>query len=149
VGPSGSARNQVPVPLPVLPSLADANPPNERDSPQDVRFKRLRGHIFVQAQLQLLTAVYEEVTHRVYGRTFALQADAQNWETLHNLPPIRPFNTESVTISAPLSAITSVSCRLICWSSCSSASINPHACYPFLQPADEQSIPSGWPSNRI
>ena len=44
-----AARNYVPVPLPVLPSLADADTPDDRDSPQVIRFKRLRGQIFVQA----------------------------------------------------------------------------------------------------
>jgi hypothetical protein len=102
-----AARNYIPVPLPVLPSLADADSPDDRDSPQVVRFKRLRGQIFVQARLHLLTAVYEAVTHRVYGRTFALQADARYWETLRNLSMVWSPQTDpspqSQSPSQPLS----------------------------------------------
>ena len=124
-----AARNQIPVPLPVLPSLADANPPDEHDSQQVVRFKRLRGQIFVQARLHLLTAVYEAVTHRVYGRTFALQADAEYWVTLHNLSMVWSPQTDPLTQSQPQSQPLSarVSCRFICWSSSSPETFHPHA----------------------
>ena len=120
---------QIPVPLPVLPSLADANPPDEHDSQQVVRFKRLRGQIFVQARLHLLTAVYEAVTHRVYGRTFALQADAEYWVTLHNLSMVWSPQTDPLTQSQPQSQPLSarVSCRFICWSSSSPETFHPHA----------------------
>ena len=35
--------------------------------------KRLRGHIYVQSTYKLLAAVFEGVTERIYGRTFALK----------------------------------------------------------------------------
>ena len=55
----------------------------------------------MQARLHLLTAVYEAVTHRVYGRTFALQADARYWETLRNLSMVWSPQTDPSPQSQP------------------------------------------------
>ena len=35
--------------------------------------KRLRGHIYVQSTYKLLAAVFEDITERIYGRTFAFK----------------------------------------------------------------------------
>ena len=80
-----AARNKHPVPLPVLPVFSELAPPDDRHNPQVVRFQRLRGRIFVQARLHLLTAVYEAITHRVFGKTSPLQFDAQYWDSLGTL----------------------------------------------------------------
>ncbi len=60
-------------------------PPDDHHNPQVVRFQRLRGRIFVQARLHLLNAVYEAITHRVFGKTSPLQFDAQYWDSLVSL----------------------------------------------------------------
>jgi hypothetical protein len=103
-----AARNYIPVPLPVLPVLSEVGPPEDKDSPQVVRFKRLRGQIFVQARLQLLTAVYEAVTHRVFGRTFPLQADAQYWATLSQLSTVWSSNSVPLSQDSTMSSSASV-----------------------------------------
>jgi hypothetical protein len=51
-------------------------------------FKLLRGCIFTQDQLHVLTALYEAITHRVYGHTFPLQADAHYWAVLDQLSSV-------------------------------------------------------------
>ena len=94
-----AARNCIPVPIPVLPHLS-AGPQDEADTPAVVRFKRPRGQIFVQSRLHILTAVYEAVTHRVYGRTFHLQNDPQYWDALSSL---------SAVVSAPDMPVSQVS----------------------------------------
>ncbi len=48
----------------------------------------LRGQVFLQAGLHLLTAVYEAMTHRVYGKSFPLRFDSQYWETLGTLSAV-------------------------------------------------------------
>ena len=109
-----AARNYVPVPVTVLPVLSAAPSSDDHHSPQVVRFKRLRGQLFVESRLHLLTAVYEAITHRVYGRTSPLQSQAQYWETLSSLsllwsptsppssqPPAAPGPSQSVPLVAP------------------------------------------------
>ncbi len=71
------------------PSQSDAPSPNDHNSPQVVCFKRLQGQLFVESHLHLLTAVYEAITHRVYGRTSSWQNQAQYWETLSSLSLLR------------------------------------------------------------
>ena len=83
-----AARNYIPVPLPVLPLPFGADSSEEQDSPQVVRFKLLRSRIFAQDRLHVLTALYEAITHRVYGHTFPLQADAHYWAVLAQLSSI-------------------------------------------------------------
>ena len=80
-----AARSCIPVPLPVLPLLSAVAPPDAQDTPAVLRYKRLRSQIFVQSRLHVLTAVYEAVTHRVYGKTFPLQNDPQYWDALSSL----------------------------------------------------------------
>jgi hypothetical protein len=109
-----AARNYVPVPVTVLPVLSAALYSDDHNSPQVVRFKRLRGHLFVESRLHLLTAVYEAITRRVYGRTSPLQSQAQYWETLSSLsllwsppsppsslPPGAPGPSQSLPSVAP------------------------------------------------
>ena len=94
--------------------LSHAPCSDDRHSPQVVRFKRLRGQLFVESRLHLLTAVYEAITHRVYGRTSPLQSQAQYWETLSSLsllwsppsqpssqPPAAPGPSQSMPLVAP------------------------------------------------
>ena len=71
----------------MLPHLS-AGPQDDADTPAVVCFKRLRGQIFVQSRLHVLTAVYEAVTHRVYGRTFPLKNDPQYWDALSSLSAV-------------------------------------------------------------
>jgi hypothetical protein len=76
--------------VPVLPILSESESPDEHNSsqPQMIRFKPLHG-ILVQARLHLLTAVYELITHRVYGRRkIPLPFDSQFWETSHTLSAV-------------------------------------------------------------
>ena len=98
-----SARNYIPVPLPVLPVLSNAEPDSGRDSPQVIRFKRLRGRTFVQARLHILSAIYEAITFRVYGRTFPLQGDSNYWAQIRDIswhgPP--PLSQSSDAVSQP------------------------------------------------
>jgi hypothetical protein len=55
--------------------------------------------------LHLLTAVYEAITHRVYGRTSPLQSQAQYWETLSSLSllwsPPSPPSSQPPAASGP------------------------------------------------
>jgi len=51
-----AARSYIAVPIPVLPLLSAADPQDDSDTPRIVRFKRLRGQIFVQSRLHVLTA---------------------------------------------------------------------------------------------
>jgi hypothetical protein len=87
-----AARYYIPVPLPVLP-LSSGNAPfdsEDQDFSQVVRFKHLRGRIFAQDRLQVLTAIYEAVTHRVHGHTFPIQTDACSsyWTALSDLSSV-------------------------------------------------------------
>ena len=41
-------------------------------------FKRLRGHLYIQATYKVLAMLFEGVTERVYGRTFALRGLARD-----------------------------------------------------------------------
>ena len=54
-----------------------------------------------------VSACFEAVTHSVYGCTFALQADAQYWETLRNLSlvwsPQSDLSSQGQSQSQPLS----------------------------------------------
>ena len=63
-----AARNQVPVELQDLPHL-DLDSP----APAQAAFQRLRSLIYVQASYRILAAVFEGLTERIYGRTFALR----------------------------------------------------------------------------
>ena len=65
---SRSARNSVHVPLDDLPHLDPAVADVARTD-----FKRLRGHLNIQATYKVLAMIFEGVTERVYGRTFALR----------------------------------------------------------------------------
>ena len=63
-----AARNQVPLELIALPQLGLDEP-----SPTQVAFQRLRCAIYTQSCYRVLAAIFEGVTERVYGRTFALR----------------------------------------------------------------------------
>ena len=41
-------------------------------------FKRLRGHLYIQATYKVLAMLFERVTERVYGRTIALRGLARD-----------------------------------------------------------------------
>jgi hypothetical protein len=43
-----------------------------------IDFKRLRGHLYVQATYKVLAMLFEGVTERVYGSTFALRGLARD-----------------------------------------------------------------------
>ena len=68
-----AARNSVHVPLDDLPHLDPAVADVARTD-----FKRLRGHLYIQATYKVLAMLFEGVTERVYGRTFALRGLARD-----------------------------------------------------------------------
>ena len=68
-----AARNSVHVPLDDLPHLDPAVADVARTD-----FKRLRGHLYIQATYKVLAMLFEGVTELVYGRTFALRGLARN-----------------------------------------------------------------------
>ena len=68
-----AARNSVHVPLDDLPYLDPAVADVARTD-----FKRLRGHLYIQATYKVLAMLFEGVTERVYGRTFALRGLARD-----------------------------------------------------------------------
>ena len=58
-----------------LPSALQAAPVLDPavNSQLQATHKRLRGHIYVQSTYKLLAAVFEGITERIYGRTFAFK----------------------------------------------------------------------------
>jgi hypothetical protein len=68
-----AALNSVHVPLDDLPHLDPAVADVARTD-----FKRLRGHLYIQATYKVLAMLFEGVTERVYGRTFALRGLARD-----------------------------------------------------------------------
>ena len=79
-----AARSRVPVPQPIIPVLGApaALAAAQADKTLFERFKRLRSSYFVHARLAVLTAVYEGVSERVYGRTHALRTNPRYWDAL-------------------------------------------------------------------
>jgi len=79
-----AARSRVPVPQPIIPVLGApaALAAAQADKTLIERFKRLRSSYFVHARLAVLTAVYEGVSERVYGRTHALRTNPRYWDAL-------------------------------------------------------------------
>ena len=75
-----AARNRVHLPQPILPNRGPAA--DLEDDTLIQRFKRLRSRLFLSARLTVLTAVYEGVTERVYGRTFSLRTNPRYWAAL-------------------------------------------------------------------
>ncbi len=103
-----ATRHYISVPLTELPLSSGNAPSEDQDSPQVVRFKRLLGRIFAQDQLQVLTAVYEALTHRVYGHTFHIQADMRYWTSLSDLSSdLTSVWTPSSQLSSQESSATS------------------------------------------
>ena len=78
-----AARNRVHLPEPILPNRGPAaHAADLEDDTLIQRFKRLRSRLFLSARLTVLTAVYEGVTERVYGRTFSLRTNPRYWAAL-------------------------------------------------------------------
>jgi hypothetical protein len=78
-----AARNRIHLPQPLLPNRGPAAHAAElEDDTLIQRFKRLRSSLFLSARLTVLTAVYEGVTERVYGRTFSLRTNPRSWAAL-------------------------------------------------------------------
>ena len=73
-----AARNCVHLPLDDLPQLDPAAADRALAD-----FKRLRGHLYNQSTNKILAAIFEGVTERVYGRTFALRNLARDPPSLH------------------------------------------------------------------
>jgi hypothetical protein len=69
-----SARNLVPVPLPILPTLGSP-PAGDDDSPLIRKFRKLRQSLYHKARLEISLAVYEGIAERVFGRTHALRSN--------------------------------------------------------------------------
>lgn len=75
-------------------------------------FKRLRGHLYIQATYKVLAMLFEGVTERVYGRTFALRGLARDpqvlpwpWPQLAQVQDRRPQYSHlmpSLLITPPL-----------------------------------------------
>ena len=73
-----AARNCVHLPLDDLPQLDPAAADRALAD-----FKRLRGHLYIQSTYKILAAIFEGVTERVYGRTFALRNLARDPPSFH------------------------------------------------------------------
>ena len=96
-----AAANSVHVPFDDLPHLDPAVVDVARTD-----FKRLRGHLYIQATFKVLAMLFEGVTERVYGRTFALRGLARDPPSftlaclLYTSPSPRDLSTSRMPSSA-------------------------------------------------
>ena len=84
-----AARNLVPVPMPIQP--ARPRPPadsEDDDSPQVRKFRRVRHAFYLKARTEILLAVYEGISERITGRTYALQNNPQFWFRIKDISTI-------------------------------------------------------------
>jgi hypothetical protein len=84
-----AARNLVPVPLPILPVLG--SPPagdGDDDSPLVRKFRRVRRTLYLRARLEILLAVYEGISERIVGRTYALQNSKHFWFRIQDISAV-------------------------------------------------------------
>jgi hypothetical protein len=97
-----AARNQVPVELQDLPHL-DLDSP----APAQAAFQRLRSLIYVQASYRILAAVFEGVTERIYGRTFALRTlPAYQRSLAERSQPWLPSSHPVASLDSPASPLS-------------------------------------------
>ena len=97
-----AARNQVPVELQDLPHL-DLDSP----APAQAAFQRLRSLIYVQASYRILAAVFEGVTERIYGRTFALRTlPAYQRSLAERSQPWQPSSHPVASLDSPASPLS-------------------------------------------
>ena len=82
-----------------LPNLRSQPIGSQEDDSEDINpFKAMRGRLYHYYRLRILCVIYEGVTERMFGRTYALSANTQYnqwmrscreaWQpVLHDLPP--------------------------------------------------------------
>ena len=99
------AAHMAPVVLVASGSLSSPTSPNSVE--EDETFKGLRSKLFHNFRLRILVAVYEAVTARLYGRSFALRSDPRyrHWMA-SNRPAWQPLFSDADP-SAPSAEIGS------------------------------------------
>lgn len=84
-----AARNLVPVPVPIQSARGFPAADSEDDnSPRVRKFRRVRHAYYLKARTEVLLAVYEGISERIVGRTFALQNNPRFWFKIKDISTI-------------------------------------------------------------